>query len=383
MNELKSKRVALLCPGLGRVYRGYERFAAELFQFLRDRVSIVLYKGAGSPKDGEVVVSSWHRDGKIPVALEHLWKDRFFWEGVSFGTMAWPKIVWQGFDVIHYCEPALNSLFTRLERFWGRKPRRLYSHGLNMAPEHCLRCHHLHQVSPVAYEQALEFGVAKDRMTLLPHGLDTSQFLPVDSETRLQLRKKYGIPLDSMVILSVAALNRHHKRVDRLIHATAALKGDYHLLLCGNIEDESIMSEAKALLKEKFTHIYVPQDRMGELYNIADLFVLPSLIEGFGLVVLEAAFSGLPVLVHDSPHFRWLLGPRWDTFADMTSTEHLRNALSLTFECISELSVQMKSLRAELVERFDWLNLVPRYLEMYQRALDTPPSTIARVIGRS
>jgi glycosyltransferase involved in cell wall biosynthesis len=382
MNELKSKRVALLCPGLGRVHRGYERFAAELFQFLREKTSIVLYKGAGSAKDGEVVVSSWHRDGNISAALERLWKDRFFWEDVSFGVMAWPRIIQQGFNVIHYSEPALNSLFTRLERFWGEKPRRLFSHGVNMDPEHCLRCHHLHQVSPVAYEQALDFGIPKDRMTLLPYGLDTSQFPPVDSESRLELRKKYGMPLDSIVILCVAALNRQHKRVDRLIHAMASLKKDYHLLLCGKIEDESIIVEAKTLLKGKFTHLYVPQNKVGEIYNIADLFVLPSLIEGFGLVVMEAALSGLPVLVHHSAHFQWMLGPRWHAYADMSSTEGLTEPLRIALSNLPELKIKMESIRHELVERFDWSNLVPSYLKMYNQAAKTDGLTIAEQLAR-
>jgi glycosyltransferase involved in cell wall biosynthesis len=377
MNE-----IALLCPGLGRVNRGYERFAKELFHAVRNGASIVLFKGWGTRKDGEVVVRNWHRDGKISVALEHLWKDRFFWEDVSFGVMAWPRIIWQGFDVIHYSEPALNSLFTRLERFWGAKPRRLFSHGVNMDPEHCLRCHHLHQVSPVAYEQALDFGVPEDRMTLLPYGLDTSQFLPADSGRSLELRKQYGIPLDAMVILCVAALNRQHKRVDRLIRAMAVLKEDYHLLLCGKMEDESIIGEAKALLKGKFTHIYVPQKTVGEIYNIADLFVLPSLIEGFGLVVLEAALSGLPVLVHHSPHFRWMLGPQWLTYADMSGTEELTEALRSALSNLSGLKIKMESIRHELVERFDWSNLVPSYLKMYRQAAKSEGLTIAEQVVR-
>jgi glycosyltransferase involved in cell wall biosynthesis len=170
--------------------------------------------------------------------------------------------------------------------------------------------------------------------------------------------------------------------VDRLIHAIATLKKDYHLLLCGKIEDESIIVEAKTLLKGKFTHLYVPQNKAGEIYNIADLFVLPSLIEGFGLVVMEAALSGLPVLVHHSQHFQWMLGPRWHTYADMSSTEGLTEPLRIALSNLSELKIKMESIRHELVERFDWSNLVPSYLRMYRQSAEADGLTIAEQMAR-
>jgi glycosyltransferase involved in cell wall biosynthesis len=233
-----------------------------------------------------------------------------------------------------------------------------------------------------AYERALNFGVPKDRMTLLPYGVDISVFQPADPEIRLELRRRYGIPLDSAVVLCVAAINRGHKRVDRLVHAMSLLKGDYRLILCGKIEDQTIIEEANTLLGKRFTHLYVDPVNMNEVYALADMFVLPSLIEGFGLVVLEAALSGLPVLVHDSPHFKWMLGPRWQTFADMSNPESLVETLQMALGNLSDLRLRMEAIRGELVDRFEWSNLLPRYLEMYQHALETPPATIAQVMGR-
>lgn len=374
-------RVALLCPGLGRVNRGYERFAKELFDVVKEQANIVLWKGAGEDREGEVTVGGWARDGLLCSTLGRVWKDRFFWEGASFGVKAWPRLVRGDVGVVHYSEPVLNSIFLRLEGL-SRKPiHRLFSHALNMDPEHTLRCHHIHQVSPVAYEKARELGVPEDRMTLLPYGLHTDQFVPVSAEEKSRLREAYGVPRDAVVVLSVAALNRHHKRIDHLVRTISMLQQRCHLVLCGKAEDRTILDEAARQLGGAYTHLYVPPEKVREVYQLADLFVLPSLIEGFGLVVLEAALSGLPVLVHDSPHFRWMLGPGWDWFADMGDEATIIQALAQGMKDLQALQERISGLREELVCRFDWSGLVPRYLEMYERVWKGPEITIARKIA--
>lgn len=102
----------------------------------------------------------------------------------------------------------------------------------------------------------------------------------------------------------------------------------------------------------------------------------------FGLVVLEAALSGLPVLVHDSPHFRWMLGPQRNSFVDMVDTDQLGEKLRWSLDHLPELASQMRSLRDELVERFDWSNLVPNYLKMYRQAENASRMTIAEQLGQ-
>jgi 1,2-diacylglycerol 3-alpha-glucosyltransferase len=53
----------------------------------------------------------------------------------------------------------------------------------------------------------------------------------------------------------------------------------------------------------------LPRDSMPDLYRAADAFVLASLQEMFGIVLLEALATGLPVLCNDTPDFRAIVGP--------------------------------------------------------------------------
>ena len=55
-------RVALLCPGLGRVFRGHETFARGLFDLLADDLDITLFKGGGASSPREHVIPHVPRD---------------------------------------------------------------------------------------------------------------------------------------------------------------------------------------------------------------------------------------------------------------------------------------------------------------------------------
>lgn len=374
-------RVALLCSGLGRVYRGYERFADELFRALGPTTRAVLFKGGGASGPRERVVGGLHRDGAIARGFGRLSRDRFVWEAMSFGLLTWPRVLHGGFDVVHSSEPSLNLLFSRFDRWSRRPPRRLFSHALDMAPQHCLGCHHLHQTSPVAYARAVESGVPEGCMTLLPYGVDTATFAPADAAMRRALRRRWGLGDDEPVVLCVSALNRIHKRVDRLVHAVAELKRDCRLLLCGAVEDASLLEEARALLGGRVRHLYVAPAAMRDVYAVADVFVLPSLVEGFGLVVLEAALCGLPVVVHDSPHFRWLLGAAAAAYPALDDADALREALCDTLENLSTLGARARAARTSLVERFDWSRLIPGYLAMYERVAASAGPTIAERVN--
>ena len=191
------RRVALLCPGVGRSDRGYEAFAESIFDTLRHDFDIVFLTGSGERNERRIPVGGLGRDGRAARLLGRVWSDRFVWEQLSFAILAWPHIVRGSYDLVHYSEPALNNVFMRLERLSKQPPPRLFTHGLRMSPEHCVRCHHLHQVSRVTYDEALSFGVPADRMSLLELGVDDARFFPLDPARRVELREQFGVPKGS------------------------------------------------------------------------------------------------------------------------------------------------------------------------------------------
>jgi glycosyltransferase involved in cell wall biosynthesis len=107
---------------------------------------------------------------------------------------------------------------------------------------------------------------------------------------------------------------------------------------------------------------------MARLYAAADVFVLASLTEGFGIVVLEAMASGLPTLLHDGEPFRWIVGASPDArLVNMAKEGALRSELRKDWP-----SSPSAAQRSEVLSRFSWDVLLPEYVAMYDRVLGLP-----------
>jgi glycosyltransferase involved in cell wall biosynthesis len=107
--------------------------------------------------------------------------------------------------------------------------------------------------------------------------------------------------------------HRPHKNVDLLIRAIAEFEPDEHLVLVG-AEDERWPSAAVALARtlgvaDRLVRLdSVTEAQLAQLYTGATAFLYPSLVEGFGLPLLEAMAAGVPVIASDIPVFREVAG---------------------------------------------------------------------------
>lgn len=111
-------------------------------------------------------------------------------------------------------------------------------------------------------------------------------------------REKYSISSDSFLILFVGRL-RIQKSVETLIQAFANIKQNekYHLIIVGDGELRSKLELLSVSLKiNKRVQFVGTTPEPEKFFAMADLFVLPSIFEGLGLVILEAFRSSLPVI---------------------------------------------------------------------------------------
>ncbi|MFQ6057444.1 MAG: glycosyltransferase family 4 protein [Anaerolineae bacterium] len=144
-------------------------------------------------------------------------------------------------------------------------------------------------------------GVESDRIEVVYPGVE-ARFRPLDDEDLLaRVRARYG--LDAPFILSVGTLEPR-KNFVRLIEAYALLREraaiPHRLVIAGGKGwlYEGIFARVEELGLEDDVRFlgFVPDEDLPALYNLADLFVFPSLYEGFGLPPLEAMACGTPVV---------------------------------------------------------------------------------------
>jgi glycosyltransferase involved in cell wall biosynthesis len=145
---------------------------------------------------------------------------------------------------------------------------------------------------------AEQLGLAREKVDVVPLGYGTED--SVRSTPEQELRRRFDLG-SGRVILSVSA-KRTHKNLVRLIEALARVRErvpDAVLVLPGNPtrHEDELKAQAEALAAAdavRFPAYLEPPDLEG-LYALASVVVVPSLLEGFGLPVLEAMRRGVPV----------------------------------------------------------------------------------------
>lgn len=165
-------------------------------------------------------------------------------------------------------------------------------------PQTFKRAHHIiTDADAVKSEIIQHFGWPADRITAIPLGVSPA-YRPMDAQHTLPVLQRYGLEHGGYV-LCVATLEPR-KNIERLIAAFSslppALRQHYPLVLAGA---QGWGSETlHALIQQSGIRYlsYLPEHALPALYAGARLFAFPSIYEGFGLPVLEAMASGVPVL---------------------------------------------------------------------------------------
>ena len=150
------------------------------------------------------------------------------------------------------------------------------------------------------------YGIEEERVHVIPNGIDPSDLVPVDDlET---LRSRFAAPDEKLVLLVGRLVYEKGFQIalEALPRADRAL-GNVRFLVAGSgTHEQELRAQASALgLDDHGTFLgWIGDDVLHTLYRIADLTVVPSIYEPFGLVALEAMASGCPCLVADTGGLR-------------------------------------------------------------------------------
>lgn len=128
------------------------------------------------------------------------------------------------------------------------------------------------------------------RASLIFNGIDPALFAPASTERRRALRERLGISPERVAVLFVGRFVRK-KGLGILEMLTLRCPDILWILVGSGPEDPANWKRDNVLTPGRLTH-----DRLPEMYQAADLLILPSSTEGFPLVVQEALACGLGVL---------------------------------------------------------------------------------------
>ncbi len=309
-------RVFFPCTGLGHQLRGFETFTRECAAALREdpRVQITVFGGGGPfAIADEHAVPNFPRGGVIARALGSLARrEPYFIEQASFFAGFLPQLAAGRPDVVYFADLNLGNACWHWRRLTGQRFKLLFYNG-GATRQPFTRCDLVQQVSPEHFAAALARGESAGRQVVLPHAIGVERlFIPPTNEERAKIRASFGVPSDRVLVLSVGMLDSSMKRMDYVIRELASLRMPRpYLVLAGAASPQTgaVIALARELLgDEGFTARAFPLERMPELYRAADVFVLASLHEPFGLAILEALRAGLPSVIHDTPTAAYVAG---------------------------------------------------------------------------
>jgi glycosyltransferase involved in cell wall biosynthesis len=175
--------------------------------------------------------------------------------------------------------------------------------------------------------------IAGDRISLVPNAIDLSAYTPGDGDE--QLRRKLG--LDSgPILLTLGRMDaaERAKGFDEVLEVLPSLLEDFPTLtycLAGDGTDRARLEQKAQKLGVREQTVftgYVPEEQKLDLYRLADLFVMPSRLEGFGYVFLEALATGIPVVASSVDGSREAVrGGAWGSLADPNNRDEVLNAI--------------------------------------------------------
>jgi glycosyltransferase involved in cell wall biosynthesis len=139
-----------------------------------------------------------------------------------------------------------------------------------------------------------------ERLRVIPNGIDSSRFSALLSTERGEERKRWGLAPDVPVIGYVGRLEEKTKKLTHLIEAFAHLrrsKPEAVLLIVGEGPDRKMLDTLflRRGLSDAVLFVGAQKD-VEKVYPLMDVYVQPSVSEGFGLSLLEAMASGVPIV---------------------------------------------------------------------------------------
>jgi len=210
------------------------------------------------------------------------------------------------------------------------------------------------------------YGISPEKVDMIYYGLDPI-FRPLPDEQVAEFRSKRGLPERFMLFVGTL---EPRKNVARLVEAYARLPQPRPALMLvggkGWLYDEIFARvEALGLVGEVIFAGYVPGEELPWWYNAAELFVYPSVYEGFGLPPLEAMACGTPVVTSNASSLPEVVGQAGQLVAP-EDTEALAEAVSRVL-ADAELRESMSQAGLEQAAKFSWPRAAAQTVDTYRR----------------
>jgi len=211
---------------------------------------------------------------------------------------------------------------------------------------------------------------------VIPNGVDTRRFYPRNNGLRDQIDSDLVVLYVSRIVrrkgphLLVEAIRYVKKRIPS-VKLLVVGEGSFEEYLKMRVKDLDLEDNVEFLGK-------VPDEELPKVYSSADIFVLPSVYgESFGIVVLEAMSSGLPVIVSNVGGLREIVKNNVDgIILDKNNPIEIYKKIMLLYHNRELRGMLAYNARKKVLRMYDWRIIVERLEELYRCLVEEEFSTL-------
>ncbi len=215
------------------------------------------------------------------------------------------------------------------------------------------------------------YHVEKERRELILNGFDENIF-KIKDVTRKEVLESFGLK-DSKYVVSFVGKLADFKGVDILLKAAKIYEeklGDVTTLIVGDGELYEDLDNLRKTLRLKNVNMlgHQNQEKVADIYNIADVSTVPSRKEPFGLVAIEALACGTPVVVTNGGGLVDFVD---DTIGAVIDEEDYAALAQAIIDEIQNNDKKAKRKRAYsfAIKSFSWKRVINEVVDLYKEAL--------------
>lgn len=371
----RGKGILFLCTGLGRVNRGFEQYISGLAGQLRQAaipgLQMEVWTGGTWQMEGikSRRIAHFHRRHWLVAntAQPFLWEQRSFFVGMV------PALLRHRPAAIYLGEYQLYCYLYKLRAALGlRFSLVLYTGGQAIPGLFDAQRDYVHHVTDAYLRECRH--IPASRQWLLPHFIhEDFEYNPAAIAAIKQQAS------GKKIVLSVGLLDKQTKQMHLLIEAVSQLTEPVYLILLGEESDDTAglrQQVAAANMSHQVLMQQVPHTQLGNWYKAADLFVLCSPKESFGLAMVEALYHGLPVVCMPFKEAKFVL-QQHAYFNGMYNAKDLAQAIQQVLDKgLPAADVTTRQLFVQ--QQYSWHALGPQYHQMLKTiANNGNPPTVA------
>jgi glycogen(starch) synthase len=258
---------------------------------------------------------------------------------------------------------------------WVDKHPQTYIHGVERwivnRSQRVIACSHYMR------EQIVDiFGVAEKRISVIPNGIDPDD-LQAQSPAELErLRSEFAAPEEKLVLLigRLVYEKGFQLALEAMPRVIEEAPGTRFLVAGSGTHEAELHRQAEELgLMEHGTFLgWIGDDVLHSLYRIADLTVVPSIYEPFGLVALEAMASGCPCIVADTGGLREVVVHEEGGLRFRADDPEALAEVAIRVLSDDELGQRLVADAYEHVRRFDWGDVAEQTVAVYADLAGAP-----------